>query len=64
MIRQWPASAANRFTPLAVCRAASMAFLRFTHGPVGAGLLLAASLAVWTVVPIALAARRLGRNDL
>lgn len=44
--------------------AASLAFLRFTHGPVGAGLLLAASLLIWMVVPPVLAVRRLGRSDL
>ena len=44
--------------------AASLAFLRFTRGPLGAGLLLAGSLLVWLVVPPLLAARRLGRSDL
>ncbi len=44
--------------------AASLALLRFTHGPAGAGILLAASLLVWLVVPALLAARRLDRADL
>ncbi len=44
--------------------AASLALLRFTRGPVGAGLLLSASLLLWLVVPIALAVRRLGRADI
>lgn len=44
--------------------AASLALLRFTHGPVGAGILLAASLLVWMVAPALLAARRLDRADL
>jgi Cu-processing system permease protein len=44
--------------------AASLAFLRFTHGPLGAGVLLALSLLVWSVVPAALAVRRLERRDL
>lgn len=44
--------------------AASLALLRFTKGPVGAGLLLATSLLVWMVVPALFAARRLDRADL
>ena len=44
--------------------AASLALLRFTHGPVGAAILLAASLLVWMVAPALLAARRLDRADL
>jgi Cu-processing system permease protein len=44
--------------------AASLALLRFTKGPVGAGLLLAASLLFWMVAPALLAARRLGKADL
>ena len=44
--------------------AASLAFFRFTHGGLGAALLLAASLLVWIVAPLALAVRRLGRADL
>ena len=44
--------------------AASLAFLRFTKGPVGAAALLLLSAIVWTVVPAFLAARRLGRADL
>lgn len=43
---------------------ASLAFLRFTRGPVGAGLLLAGSLLLWMIVPPLLAVRRLGRSDL
>lgn len=44
--------------------AASLAFLRFTRGPLGAGLLLTASLLLWMIVPPFLAVRRLGRSDL
>jgi Cu-processing system permease protein len=44
--------------------AASLAFLRFTRGPMGAGLLLAASLLLWLVVPPLLAIGRLRRSDL
>jgi Cu-processing system permease protein len=44
--------------------AASLAFLRFTHGAAGATGALAASIAAWIVVPAALAARRLDRVDL
>jgi Cu-processing system permease protein len=44
--------------------AASLALLRFTKGPVGAGLLLGASLLFWMVAPALLAARRLGKADL
>ncbi len=44
--------------------AASLAFLRFTRGPAGAAVALAASIALWIVVPAALAVRRLGRVDL
>ena len=44
--------------------AASLALLRFTHGPVGAAVALAGSIALWIVVPAALAVRRLGRVDL
>ena len=43
---------------------ASLAFLRFTKGPAGAAALLSASLLLWTVVPFALAARRLSKADL
>ncbi len=43
---------------------ASLAFLRFTKGTVGAGLLLGGSLLLWTVVPLALATRRLSRADI
>jgi Cu-processing system permease protein len=44
--------------------AASLAFLRFTKGPLGAGLLLGASLSLWTIVPTALASWRLSRTDV
>ena len=44
--------------------AASLAFLRFTRGPLGAGLLLTASLLFWLVVPPLLAIGRLRRSDL
>ena len=44
--------------------AASLAFFRFTHGGLGAALLLSTSLLVWIVAPLALAVRRLGRADL
>lgn len=43
---------------------ASLAFLRFTKGPLGAALLLSLSLILWLVVPALLAARRLDRTDL
>jgi Cu-processing system permease protein len=44
--------------------AASLAFLRFTHGSAGAAVALVASIALWIVVPVAIAARRLERVDL
>jgi Cu-processing system permease protein len=44
--------------------AASLALLRFTGGPVGAGLVLGGSLLFWLVTPVALAVRRLGRADV
>jgi Cu-processing system permease protein len=44
--------------------AASLAFLRFTRGEVGAAAALAGSIALWIIVPAVLAARRLGRVDL
>ncbi len=43
---------------------ASLAFLRLTHGAVGAGVALLASVLAWIAVPVLLAARRLGRVDL
>jgi Cu-processing system permease protein len=43
---------------------ASLAFLRFTKGPVGAACLLSLSVLLWIVVPFAWAARRLGKADL
>ena len=44
--------------------AASLAFLRFTRGTLGAGLALGASLVVWVVVPTILAVVRLRRADV
>jgi Cu-processing system permease protein len=44
--------------------AASLALLRFTHGPAGAAALIAVSLLVWTLVPVLFAARRLERADI
>jgi len=44
--------------------AASLAFLRFSRGVVGATLLLSASLLAWIVVPAWLAARWLKRADI
>ncbi|HEX9671499.1 MAG TPA: ABC transporter permease subunit, partial [Thermoanaerobaculia bacterium] len=43
---------------------ASLAFLRFTHGPLGAGLMLATALAFWIVVPPLVASVRLRHSDL
>ena len=44
--------------------AASLAFLRFTGGTFGAGLLLGLSLVVWIVAPAAIAIYRLRRADV
>ncbi len=44
--------------------AASLAFLRFTRGPLGAALCLSGSLLLWIAVPPLLAAARLRRMDL
>lgn len=44
--------------------AASLAFLRFTRGPVNAGIVLSVSVLLWTVLPVWLATRRLGRADI
>jgi Cu-processing system permease protein len=44
--------------------AASLALLRFTHGPLGAALALGTRLLVWLVLPVLVAARRLGAADL
>ena len=44
--------------------AASLAFLRFSKGVVGAALLLSTSLVMWIVVPAWLAARWLKRTDI
>lgn len=43
---------------------ASLALLRFTGGPVRAGLLLAGSIALWLAVPFWIASRRLARADV
>jgi Cu-processing system permease protein len=44
--------------------AASLALLRWTHGPVGAGVAVVVSLALWIVVPGAVAAWRVQRADI
>ncbi|MGE5358425.1 MAG: ABC transporter permease [Bacteroidales bacterium] len=44
--------------------AASLAFIRFTHGAAGAAVLLAASVVSWMIVPPWLAARWLERTDI
>ncbi len=44
--------------------AASLALLRFTHGPMGATALIALSLAFWIALPSALAVWRLERADI
>jgi Cu-processing system permease protein len=43
---------------------ASLAFLRFSHGAVGAGLWLGGSILAWVLVPLGLGARRLSRADI
>jgi len=43
---------------------ASLAFLRFTGGPLGAACWLGVSLAVWIVAPLAAASARLSRADI
>lgn len=43
---------------------ASLAFLRFTRGSLGAGAWLAASVLIWALVPAAAAAFRLKRTDV
>jgi Cu-processing system permease protein len=43
---------------------ASLAFLRFTGGPLGAAAMLASSLVAWIALPAIAAARRLSRVDL
>jgi len=43
---------------------ASQALFRFTRGPVQAGTLIAASVLLWIVVPLAAASRRLARIDI
>lgn len=44
--------------------ASSLALLRFTKGPVGAGALIALSAAAWVVFPTWLASRRLSKTDI
>jgi Cu-processing system permease protein len=44
--------------------AASLAFLRFTHGAGGAALAICGSVLFWLVVPLWIAARRLERADI
>jgi Cu-processing system permease protein len=44
--------------------AASLALLRFTHGPAGATIVLGLSVLFWLVAPAALAVRRLRKADL
>lgn len=44
--------------------AASLALLRFTHGPMGAALLITLSLAAWMALPAFWASRRLERADI
>jgi Cu-processing system permease protein len=44
--------------------AASLAFLRFTGGPVAAAAWISAAAIFWTIVPCAVAVRRLRRADL
>jgi Cu-processing system permease protein len=44
--------------------AASLAFLRCSHGTTGAALLLGASAMAWTIGPLALAVRQLERRDV
>ena len=43
---------------------ASLALLRFTHGPAGAAAVLSVSLSLWVAVPALLAMRRLSRIDI
>lgn len=44
--------------------AASLALLRFTHGPAGAVAWISLSLLIWIAAPALLAARRLERSDI
>ena len=44
--------------------AASLAFLRFTHGATGAASWLAASAAFWILAPLGIGALRLERSDI
>ncbi len=44
--------------------ASSLAFLRFTGGPIGAALWLGGSLLVWLIAPVLVAAARLRRSDI
>ena len=43
---------------------ASLAFLRFTEGSLGAGLLLSASVLAWVAWPVAAAVRSIRRADV
>ena len=43
---------------------ASLALLRFAGGPARAGLLLLGSLALWVIVPLTFATRRLSRAEI
>jgi Cu-processing system permease protein len=43
---------------------ASLALLRFTGGPTATAVIATASLALWTIGPLAIAARRLTRADV
>jgi Cu-processing system permease protein len=44
--------------------AASLAFLRFSHGPLGAAAWLGASAVAWILVPLGIAVGRLSRADI
>ena len=43
---------------------ASLALLRFTGGPTATAVIASASLALWTIGPLVIAARRLTRADI
>ena len=71
----WSPRSSIRSTPCAPARcspsrarrafgAASLAFLRFTGGVAGAAVWLSASVIVWILVPLGLAARRVSRADI
>jgi Cu-processing system permease protein len=64
-----PVDAARTGTLLAIegtgaFGAASLALLRWTHGPVGAGVAIVASLAAWIVAPGLVAAWRVKCTDI